>query len=75
MPRHAKTKTRRSTAMLHVQRAERAWSAGRCLPAGQEIDRAYFALGRRMNKAVQRRLHNLDEKFERACVRPRPMEK
>lgn len=55
-------------AQKHIQAAERAYAQGRCLVAGQEIDKAYRALGQR--KSV--RLSQLDAKFERRCVRKHP---
>ena len=63
----------RSTKTLqHIQAAERAYSRGSCLRAGQEIDRAYVGLGRRPSKALHARLERLDSRFERHCVRKHP---
>lgn len=61
------------TALSHIVRAERAYARGRCLVAGQEIDKAYLKLGCKPNRALRARLHRLDEKFERTCVRKHPI--
>lgn len=60
------------SAVESIALAERAFQGGKCLVAGQAIDRAYVALGKRMDRRAWRRLKKVDEKFERACVRKRP---
>lgn len=52
-----------------IARAQKAYAAGNCLSAGQLIDRAYRRIGMR---PVPRSLKQLDEKFERTCVRKHP---
>lgn len=61
-------------ARAHVDRARAFFAAGRCLDAGQEIDRAYLAFGkgRRTRGPSWAMLKRLDEKFERVCVRKHP---
>lgn len=65
-----------ATARRHVLKAVRGYAAGRCLVAGQEIDRAYVAIGRagtaRGIAAVKAALRRVDAKFERTCVRKSP---
>lgn len=52
-----------------ITQAQAAYAKGSCLKAGKLIDDAYRLTGlRRVPKA----LHDLDEKFERTCVRRRP---
>lgn len=52
-----------------IERARRAYARGSCLQAGQLIDVAYRHVGL---KRVPKALRQLDEKFERTCVKKRP---
>lgn len=62
-------KTATGTLQAVIRKAVRAYERGSCLGAGQLIDQAYRRVGMR---AVPKALRQLDEKFERTCVKKRP---
>lgn len=65
-------RSKHSSAVRIVTRAVAAYKRGSCLGAGQLIDKAYMALGKRSDRQARAMLKELDEKFEKTCVKKHP---